>query len=70
MNLTIKKKFFEYISSRISDISETITAGHLEPKDYGLHCGRVQGLHESLRVFEEIWEDYRKKMQSTEEEFE
>jgi hypothetical protein len=70
MNIALKNKFLTEINSRIKDATETIVTGSLEPKDYGIQCGRVCGMDEAIRVLEEIWEDYCKNMSKLDEDFE
>jgi hypothetical protein len=67
-----KKEFIKGIQERIETEKDSISQGSLEiGREYGLACGRVQGMKDTLRIFEDLWEELiQKGKDSADAEFE
>lgn len=66
MNKATYVKLLNEINTRIKEGSEAIASGSCEDlKDYGFKCGRVQGLKDSVDLFDEIFSKYIKAQGDT-----
>lgn len=55
----LKKDFLKKLQEKISDAQEGISNGVCQNMhDYGTQCGRVKGMLEIRRLFEDTWEEY------------
>lgn len=59
MNSKLARDYINGLKTRLADESEVIAAGNAaNMKEYGLACGRIQALRESLQDFQQLWEEF------------
>lgn len=64
-----RSKFLREIEDRMDDRRKALSRGASDNmKEYGEACGFIQGLESASNIFEDVWEEYKKQVQSEEVE--
>ena len=61
MNPNFKNKFTKTLQEQIDNAQSAIVGGSLTIEEYKTQCGYLNGLKDTLRLFEETLQEYYKK---------